>query len=173
MSLGWLVFLLGLILGLGFGGTIGCLLGYRTGHLDGYQDHRAETIEHKNAADARRAPGAELEIRAKTYPLPAFPAPPSLGERAIYGPPWGALPSAVPGGGRPFPRASSRVATTAADIGPVFLPRTDLTVIPLRPQPGRDSGPGTVALPKVGSITGEMRAVTDDLIARMRAGTWP
>lgn len=167
MSLGWLVFLLGLILGLGFGGTIGCLLGYRTGHLDGYQDHRAETIEHKNAADARRAPGAELEIRAKTGIGQTGPA---RGQYPGYKP-W--MPPAVPGGGRPFPRASSRVATTAADIGPVFLPRTDLTVIPLRPQPGRDSGPGTVALPKVGSITGEMRAVTDDLIARMRAGTWP
>lgn len=166
MSLGWLVFLLGLILGLGFGGTIGAMWGYRTGHLDGYQDHRAEVTELKNAADAAAADatGAELEVRAKVGRLPTGVSNYTPGDFR---------PGAVPGGGRPFPRASSRVATTAADIGPVFLPRTDLTVIPLRPQPGRDSGPGTVALPKVGSITDEMRAVTDDLIARMRAGTWP
>lgn len=39
------------------------------------------------------------------------------------------------------------------------------------PQPGRDSGPGTVAFGKLElpAATGEMRAVTDDWIANMQA----
>jgi hypothetical protein len=155
-----LVYVLGIITGLIAGTPVFYVWGYRSGHLDGYQDHRAEVTDRANDADARRLPGAELEpIRSKTAPLPPWY---DLHPRAPI----------IPGGGRPFPRASSRVATTASDIGPVFIPATDQTRIPMRPQPARDSGPGTEAIRRI-ETTGEMKIVTDELIAQMEAGTWP
>ena len=169
MTTGWLIFTLGVLAGGIVFGTFGRMWGHHTdyedGHLDGYQEHRAEVADRANAADARRAekrqpPGAELQIRSKTASVP----------------PWHDLhPRAVPGGGRPFPRASSRLATTADDIGPVFTPATETTRIPMRPQAGRDSGPGTETLTRI-RATGEMLAITADtekIIEEIIAGTWP
>lgn len=182
MNTSWLILLLGVLLGLGFGGTVAYLWGYRNGHLDGYQEHRAETIEFRNAADARRAPRTELKVRAKTGPPdPAWMLATSAAydiirnEASCQSLTTSAYSPGRTGSSRRFPTASPRVATTAADIGPVIVPATGATVIPLRPQPSRDSGPGTVTMPRL-TDTGAMRALTDEtdaLIARIRAGTWP
>lgn len=69
----------------------------------------------------------------------------------------------------PAPGTSPPAVTTAADIAPVFLPAPGVT-IPLRPQPGRDSGDGTATMPKL-TDTGELRAITeraDEFIARLQ-----
>jgi|SRR5215469_12301074 len=135
--------------------------GYRSGHLDGYQDHRAEVNDRKAKADERKVPGTELEpVRSKTAPVPGW-----YTSRA---------PAAVPGGGRPFPPTSPRTHTTAADITRVTVPLAGPTVM-IRPQPGRDSGAGTVTMPRARN-TGEMQKLTADtetIIRQIIAGTWP
>jgi len=132
--------------------------GYWSGHLDGYQDHRAEVNDRKARAELERTPGTELEpVRSKTAPVPGW-----YTSRA---------PAAVPGGGRPFPPASPRTHTTAADITRVTVPPAGPTAM-IRPQPGRDSGAGTATMPRI-DTTGDMLAVTDSLIAQIEAGTWP
>lgn len=161
MTTGWLVFVLGILLGLGFGLVIGRVWGYRNGHHDGYQDHRAEVADRKNAADlaAAEVTGAELELRAKTGPMPVMRTLPDLlaYEPLVSAGRWDKiLAGEVPGGGRRFPTASPRTHTAAADIGPVVMPG--------------DEGPG------LASITGPMRTLSDeaeDIIQRIRAGTWP
>jgi|SRR5215472_12595557 len=165
MNTSELIYMLGVITGLILGLSVLYPWGHRNGRLKGYQTHRDEVRDRKNDNDARRPPGAELEpVRAKTAPLP----------------PWYDLhprsPAAVPGGGRPFPRASSRAATVATDLtGPVFVPATGATRIPMRPQPRRDSGPGTETFARV-RTTGEMQKLTLDteaIIRQIIAGTWP
>jgi hypothetical protein len=174
MTTGWLIFTLGILLGAGFAGTIGYVWGYRNGHLDGYQDHRAEVNELKNAADARKPPGAELEVRAKTG-IGQFgqwgqvmPDKPAWLPSGLPGWKYTRTPAAVPGGGRPFPRvdprmprtdrpfprASSRTATTAVDLAPKVIV------------------PGTADQPRAAD-TGPLRALTettDAYIAMMRSG---
>jgi len=152
-----LVYVAGVITGLIIGLAVFYPWGRRNGHLAGYQDHRADVTELRNEADMRRA---ELEDQDHA---PRWPDGWSASR-------W---PASVPGGGRPFPMASPRLVTTADDIGPVFVPGTDTTRIPVKPQPGRDSGTGTAALPRLVRTTGEMRAATDSLIAQIIAGTWP
>jgi hypothetical protein len=149
-----LSYVLGIVTGLVLGFSLFYPWGRRNGHLDGYQDHRDETRRLKDQADERKQAGAELEIRAKT--APARP------------------PAAVPGGGRPFPPASPRTHTAAAHIAPVTVPPAGPTVM-IRPQPGRDSGAGTVTMPRA-RTTGEMQQITADtetIIRGIIAGTWP
>lgn len=66
----------------------------------------------------------------------------------------------------PSPGTPPRAVTTAADIAPVFWPRPGTTV-PMRPQPGRDSGDGTTTLPKI-TDTGDLRAITEEFITRIQ-----
>jgi hypothetical protein len=81
---------------------------------------------------------------------------------------WYAPPPPCPPAQRP--REARRIVTTAAGIPPVIVPRPGVR-IPLSPQAGRDSGAGTVTMPRL-TDTGELRALrdrADEFIARMRA----
>ena len=173
MTTGWLIFLLGVLVGSGTGIITGRRWGYRDGHLDGYQDHRAEAIDRANKADERKIPGTELQVRSKTsprrnpardpYPFKFPPNPgPTPGTRLVLDAPWGSLP----GGGRPLPPRPRKTWTDAASIAPVAVPR------PPQAAPAKAGADETATLTRL-TTTGELRAATDNLIARIRAGTWP
>jgi hypothetical protein len=148
MTTGWLVFILGILLGAGIAGTIMYRAGYRGGHLHGYQDHRAEVNELKNAADTRNAPGAEPgEIHVKTT-RPGSALPPGWFEH---------IPPAVPAGGRPLPSQARWRLTSRGDVEIEFK----------KPQSAPDPGPLTAGMPAV-STTGELRAITDAWVAKTR-----
>ena len=65
------------------------------------------------------------------------------------------------------PPPRRRVVTTAAgDRVPVTVVPVGPASVPMRPQPGRDSGPGTVTMPAL-TDTGEIRAVSAAYIAQV------
>lgn len=129
-------------------------IGYRTAHSDGYEagynEGRADRAQME--LEERRAERSQRRARAGTSPGRDEDASPV------------ARPARRPAERRPQRSvpAVSRGHVSAADLRPVAIPG------PLRPQPGRDSGAGTMTMPAVRS-TGELRAVTDAWIADMRA----
>lgn len=136
-----------------FIGLVMCTIGYRIargeGWEAGYCEGRADLaqqvlLERRRVRSQSRAPRhavtAPRTARAESSPLPPGMARNEAGHwyRTVA---------------RPQP-----AVTTARDLAPVFLPRPG-TIIPVRPQPGRDSMDGTM----VGGMgpltdTGEFRA---------------
>jgi hypothetical protein len=135
------------------------LLTYKSGHSKGRHDEHEVWIRRLEADERRRderaarppaqwaLPPPPPPIRAKTGPLPPVPRVGPIG---------------------PPPRTH----TTAADIRQVIMPVSGAR-IPLRPQPAPMPA-GTASTGTLEAITtGGMRAVTDDLIRQIEAGTWP
>lgn len=139
-----------------------CTLGYRWARQDGYQagyyqgkaDRAQQQLAQRHTArHARTQPRASLTGQQETaFPeLPAATPPAALPhseDNAWYLPPPGPI----------------RSHTSADKISAVQLPG------PSRPQPGRDSGPGTLTMARIAlpATTGEMAAITDEYIERMQ-----
>jgi hypothetical protein len=127
--------------------AVGCwCLGRKDGWEDGrdYQRSREYLNAIKGRWEARRARPVSREPWYQ--PVPPGPVP------------------------RPAPSRPRRVVTTAGDIPPVIVP-AGATTVPVRPQPGRDSGAGTVTMPRVPALsdTGEIRMRAAEFIARIAA----
>lgn len=134
---------------------------YRAGRERGYEecrlDRAQEALSARHAArHARTQPRAALARGGESSPAP-HPAPrPAEGIMEPSANRW-YLPSPGP----------IRSHTSPADIAPVILPAPGTYL----PQPRRDSGPGTIAMARLAlpATPGEMKAVTDEWIERMRA----
>lgn len=134
--------------GLGLGLTVAAvaalfILVWHLAYKDGYNDGR-DYEKQRAYLRALRAEKSADRARARQSSSPAAA-------------PWY---QPVP----PRPR-TSRVVTTAGDIAPVTVVPVGPAVIPLRPQPSRISGAGTVPLSAL-TTTGEMRAATTEFIAK-------
>lgn len=148
----WTLILIGLCIGWAAMYGLGLGMGFKAGRERGRFD--AQIDGYQQAIAARQAPRAPRH--AQVSPLiraGAAPTPPR------------AAPARTPQVSRPQP---IRRVVTAADLAPVFLPR-GAAQVPMRPEPGRNSGPGTLtSLPAI-TATGELAAVTNRYIHEMRA----
>lgn len=135
---------------------------YKSGFTRGRYDQSIDRYETRLAENRARAPRHAATAARKT--------PDSPGQHGTPPP----QPAVVQTSAR-RPWIIRVDAVTAADIRPVAMPRpTDL----IRPQPGRDSGPGTITMPRLPSTrvqlttatTGEIRAVGDAIVSRIESG---
>lgn len=140
---------------------------HRAGLHDGYEEGRADRHE-AQIAENRARRGRHERTGPRTSLVRELAPDPAIWERPVeVGGPV-ALPSrwyAEQMAAR-WPRRYR--VTTAADIAPVVLPEPGS----YPPQPGRDSGDGTLTFPKIRlelATTGEIRAIGDEMVAAIEA----
>lgn len=124
----------------------------------------AQIEAHEQVLAARRAPRHAVG-QPRAWPVP-LPAPLAVDDTQAPG---GAmLTGESPVAALRSCMKQSRLVTTSADLAPVIVPQPG-TRIPMQPQAARTSGDGTVTMPVL-TDTGELRAMGDAIMARIREG---
>lgn len=154
-------------------GLLGLAMGWwLRGAATERREYDAQIEAHEQVLATRRAPRHAVG-QPRAWPVP-LPAPLNVDGATAVSAEGGAATGAQRStdrsprvGTRPSPRPP-RLVTTSADIAPVIVPQPG-TRIPMHPQAARTSGDGTVTMPKL-TDTGELRAMGDAIIAKIREG---